>query len=691
MSNLPSNSPETFNDVLADFLHRTDQGDEVDMDTWCANYPQYADNLRELAAGMEIFSPTSIGPMDSQPLKETINNAACDAQTEFEFPRVIDRYQLVRKLGSGAMGTVYLAENLQLHRQVALKLPHLARHPESNAKRRFAREAQTLARLEHPNVCRVDDAGEDGGVPFLVMEYIDGQSLTQCVGKDGYREPHQIACLVRDVAEALAYVHENRIVHRDIKPGNILIRPDGRPCITDFGLAHLLHVTSESRLTSYGTTLGTPEYMAPEQLDATNRDIGPACDVYALGVVLFELLTERLPFSGPVAEMTVQIISVPPPKPSEFRADVPHELESLCLRMLAKQPSARPASMTEVVRELDDIVGSETTTDHVPPSHAENRTARFTHRKRTVVTLCLLGGVFGGLGWWGSHQTDSAKPLNLLKLPRIPSPKVRANGQINVPEPQEKSMLPILRTNSLGMEFVRIPPGKFRMGRIQPHSPGPSNENPVDVQISYEFFAGTTEVTQSQYAAVCMTEPWRGYVKMIMDPDAAAAYVSWHDCCQFCELLTVRERELGLIPDDLVYRLPTEAEWEYFCRAGTDTLFSFGNDETKLREYAWWNENTDVIDERYAHRVAQLKPNPWGLYDVHGNVYEWCADRYASQLPGGRDPFVTVSGTLNRPNRGGSWGWRDAWACRSSNRRVSPPETRENNLGMRVVLAPPLP
>jgi formylglycine-generating enzyme required for sulfatase activity len=180
------------------------------------------------------------------------------------------------------------------------------------------------------------------------------------------------------------------------------------------------------------------------------------------------------------------------------------------------------------------------------------------------------------------------------------------------------------------------------------------------------------------------TTPWDGKDYVKEGSDYAATYVSWDDAVAFCAALTKRERVAGHLPAGYSYQLPTEAEWEYACRAGTTTIYSFGADSSKLDRYAWFSENAWEIGDKYAHRVATKLANGWNLHDMHGNVYEWCRDGYQEKLPGGADPVGT--GSL-RVFRGGSWS-SNARHCRSAFRRRPTPSNRFNYLGFRLALSP---
>jgi sulfatase modifying factor 1 len=186
------------------------------------------------------------------------------------------------------------------------------------------------------------------------------------------------------------------------------------------------------------------------------------------------------------------------------------------------------------------------------------------------------------------------------------------------------------------------------------------------------------------------TEPWKGQEFTKEGADFPATYVSWDTATAFCRKLTEQERQAGRLPKDWEYTLPTEAQWEYACRARTKTKFSFSDDESKLGDYAWFFGNARMAGEFYAHQVGQKKANLWGLFDMHGNVWEWCRDIYADELSGGRDPEVQPDEKTRgsyRVNRGGGW-YDYAAFCRSANRSRLSPSLRSRLLGVRVALSP---
>ncbi len=266
-------------------------------------------------------------------------------------PARFGRYRLERVLGKGGMGAVYLAYDSQLDRQVALKIPHFS-HDEVELRERFFREARAAATLDHPNLCPVFDIGEQDGVYYLTMAYIEGKSLSEYLRSDKLFTPKVAAGLVRVLALALQEAHDRGVIHRDLKPANILIKQKKKPVITDFGLARRSSRQDE-RLTQSGAIMGTPAYMSPEQVNGDANAMGPGCDIYALGVILYELLTGRPPFEGPMGLLMAQIALDPPPPLTEFRPDLDPVLEAICLKALAKRPQDRYRSMKAFAEALE--------------------------------------------------------------------------------------------------------------------------------------------------------------------------------------------------------------------------------------------------------------------------------------------------------------------------------------------------
>jgi hypothetical protein len=268
-------------------------------------------------------------------------------------PRTFGRYHVERLLGRGGMGEVYLAQDTQLNRPVALKLPRLGNDPECLA--RFYREARIAAAFTDPALCPVYDVGAIDGIHFFTMPFFDGQTLADRLRQGGpLPAPEAIRLAIR-VARAVESAHAAGVVHRDLKPSNVMLTPQGEPVVLDFGLAR--QATGE-RLTATGVLVGTPAYMAPEQLSGRPEDIGPACDVYGLGAVLYEALTGELPFPGPAHDALRRCLTETPPPPSRHRRDLARCLDDLCLTALAREPARRFASMAAFAEAMEKCLRS---------------------------------------------------------------------------------------------------------------------------------------------------------------------------------------------------------------------------------------------------------------------------------------------------------------------------------------------
>jgi serine/threonine protein kinase len=252
--------------------------------------------------------------------------------------QMIDRYKIVEKIGEGGMAIVYQALDTLMDRTVALKVIRPTESPEKGYLKRFEREARALARLNHPNIVHVLEYGEHEGQPFLVMDYVEGGTLMDRMGSP--MPAAEAVELILPIAKALGYAHKKGIVHRDVKPGNILFTASGDPMLTDFGLVKLLENEESVKLTRVGTGVGTPEYSSPEQ--CFGGTIDPRADIYSLGIVFYELVTGRKPFSAssPREVVIKQSIEMPP-KPRDIVPEISADLEKIILKALEKKPSDR--------------------------------------------------------------------------------------------------------------------------------------------------------------------------------------------------------------------------------------------------------------------------------------------------------------------------------------------------------------
>jgi len=696
---------------------------------------------------------------------------------------VLGPYVVLDMLGKGGMGYVYKAEHRRMRRVVALKVIAKTALKNPAAVQRFEREVQAAAKLEHPNIVTAFDAGEAAGTHYLVMQFVDGRNLSEVVKEHGPQPVGRVIDWIQQAAKGLAFAHEQGVIHRDIKPGNLLVDSSGTVKILDMGLARLETLDADQdQLTNTGQIMGTVDYMAPEQAMDT-RQADARSDIYSLGVTLWYLLAGRPLFE---ADSVVKKVMAHQQKPAPSLADAPAavdpRLDAVFQRMVAKQPADRFQSMEEVIAALQSLPQTETAAG--PPSIAfrggptslgplgtaatqtlqqpkavavdENtarlsavdintamglkKSSRTTQRSKVSVKPLHLaiGGAAGALllvglmmlafsgnrdsrSRDGAKKTDAdstAQPASRLDavvsatiVEPTPSPRTEppstsqpstrpppANAPFDAAQARKHQEawakhlgIPVETTNSIGQTLVVIPPGRFAMGE---------DDKTVEVTLTKPFLLGQTEVTQGQWNEVMGMEPWKGQEYTIEGTDVAATWVSWDDAVAFCVRLTERERGSGKISREQAYRLPTEAEWEFACRAGTVTRFSFGDDESLLDDYAWfgggWKDGPtpaprpggSTAGEMHAHGVKCKRPNPLGLHDLHGNLYEWCSDWHDegySKTSSVTDPQGPDAGSF-RVIRGGSWDGI-AVSCCSAGRGIGTPTSRGSSVGFRVVMS----
>jgi serine/threonine protein kinase len=626
------------------------------------------------------------------------------------------RYTILRELGQGGMGAVFLAHDKDLDRDVALKIPSLGNADDLFFKR-FRREARVGAQFGHDvNICRILDVNQFDGVPYLTMDYVSGQTLSDVIkdNSGGLPVPDAVR-LVRTLAKSLGEVHSHGIVHRDLKPSNIMIRSDGTPVLMDFGLAR--GETDEQMTTG---VIGTPAYMSPEQAKGDTRIVSPSTDIYSLGVILFESLTGHRPFEDSTARVLLYRIVYDPPKPpTTLRGDLDPRLDAICLKAMAKSPGERFSTMAELTSELDRFLsaaGSPGGTTHRPASRST--------RPRVLaglVAMLALGFLASGYYLYGpqrprtepgsnrqnpttengiSEPSDlvAKRPVSVPERPEVarPEPPRRDHRELAIPRPSAPKATLSLVSEFTGMTFVLIKPGEFKMG--SPRDEGQANEHPQHpVMIRRPFLLGQYEVTQAEYQNVTGENPshFEGIDRRPVER------VSWLDALRFCNALSLKD---GLMPfytiegDSVTvtswlssgYRLPTEAEWEYACRAGLLGKFGFASDARELGDHAWYRENSQVNDSYETHVVGGKKPNGFGLYDMQGNVWEWCWDWYAETYDP-QSPSVDPTGPPTgryRVLRGGTYR-SPAGIVRCAIRNQDDPESKIQVNGFRVARTVP--
>jgi formylglycine-generating enzyme required for sulfatase activity/predicted Ser/Thr protein kinase len=587
------------------------------------------------------------------------------------------RFRVIGKLGEGGMGAVYLAEDGRLRRKVALKVPHPHLY-ENNPifLERLYREAQIAARFHHTRICPIYDIGKSAGRHFIVMHYVEGETLAARMACRSF-EPDEAAKMIRSVAETLQKAHDEKIIHRDLKPSNLMIGPGGELIIMDFGLAKRTDDEPEDGArTIDGTFVGTLVYAPPEQVEGRIDELGPGSDIYSLGVVLYELLAGRLPFQGPRYALMRLILATEPDPPSRYSPRVNAELDAIVRKAMAKKVADRYSSMSQFAAALADYLEGTAQGPAEPPS------ARSSSKPASAAPPPSP---------WAEPVQEPEAPEVVIPFeddefelhadgPSTASPAASASSEATSPAPAE------YLSRQSGMTLIHIRPGTFVMGS----SVGDDDEKPPhEVRLTSGFYLGKYPVTQREYETVCGRSS--GYFKG--DPRKPVEQVSWLDAILFCNLISAKE---GLTPfysikDGEVtvpewrspgYRLPTEAEWEYACRAGRTSAFGFGDDPTKLDGYAWHAGNSGG----QTHKVGSRRPNAWGLHDMHGNVWEWCWDWYEPryyQRGANVDPRGPGSPRKFRSLRGGHWGDKPE-DLRSANRIWFEPSIRVRFIGFRL-------
>jgi WD40 repeat protein/tetratricopeptide (TPR) repeat protein len=344
----------TIDDRLVDFLVQAEewqqQGRAFTIPDLCPDQPELWGRLREMLRGIQQLD----GVMHGSDPTYTADGQPDEPAAP---PQVVPGYELLGQVGRGGMAIVYKARHLQLNRVVALKMLLAGSAADGSQFQRFLAEGRMVARLRHPNIVQIYEVGEHEGRPYFSLEYVEGGSLSEAL-KGRPQPPRQAAEVVEQLARAAQFAHDQGVVHRDIKPANVLLTPDGTAKLSDFGLARETRV--EQHLTQSGLVIGTPSYMAPEQAHGSSQKVGPAADVHALGVLLYEMLTGRPPFRGPtMLDTLVQVMHQEAASLSRVRPGLPRDLATICHHCLEKEPARRYPSAGALADDLHRFLDGE--------------------------------------------------------------------------------------------------------------------------------------------------------------------------------------------------------------------------------------------------------------------------------------------------------------------------------------------
>ena len=639
----------------------------------------------------------------------------------------LGRYVLLDLLGEGGMGRVFKAHDTRLGRDVALKIIRKEKLKNPAAELRFKHEIEALGKMKHPNVVEVFNADQVGDTHYYEMEYVDGTDLTKLV-RDRGPLPVAVACeYIRQAALGLHHAFEKGLVHRDIKPSNLLVSRNGRMVkLVDLGLARIRESEPEAgRVTQEGFVIGTPDFLAPEQ--ARNpMAVDIRADIYALGGTLYYLLTARVPFEGTTpTDKLLKHCTEPPPRLLLVRPDAPPPVEQIICWCMAKQPESRPRTPLELAQALQPFCP--------PPAGgpvAAGPGAPLPGLAPVPSAMPHPGALMPGF----PPQAPEPKSAVLFKLPpqTTDADPIRRRAEGGFPwgyallglgvlvvltilgygiylgflQSQERPIESFTTTDRTGsIKMVKLDGGTFRMGSPETEPGRKADEGPQhEVTIHGPFLMAATEISHTQFLKVMGKSPARSAQLAARAQHRPVESVTWDEANEFCKKLTELERGQPGVRKGWAFRLPTEAEWEYAARAGTETPFAFGDQVTYEKQalFRWTKDDARALlpsdrdpanvpkDWRFPLEVGKTEPNRFGLGDMHGNVAEWCLDWYRPGYPeGAQDNPTGAADGDKRVIRGGSFR-TSATETRSAARAALRPTERRDDVGFRIVYAPAL-
>jgi formylglycine-generating enzyme required for sulfatase activity/tRNA A-37 threonylcarbamoyl transferase component Bud32 len=621
-------------------------------------------------------------------------------------PFVVDRL-----LGEGGFGITYKVHHQVLKQDFVIKTPNDIRQNDPKYQKylkRFIKEGQILAKIchdPHPHIVRVTDLFEEAGIPCLVMDYVPGESLWKYVQNQGALSEAEAVRYIRQIGDALRVVHQAGLVHRDVTPQNIMVRSPEKAVLIDFGIAKGL-VPTPSTTTNQA---GNPTF-APYEMRRGSRKV--TVDVYTLAASLYYTVTGQRPI--PSLDRKIDNAELVPPQ--QLSPGLSDATNQAILSGMALEPQDRPQSIEAwlallmfdppIIRSVTSPSAESSATVQLYFSrHGEKSTSNLTPQPPGENSKPYLSNPpFTGGMERGFPDPVKSKTVQPTKTPKtlpvsafdfqvvtveVESGVLGKERKLTLNRRSHQAYHYIETLGDVPLEMVAIPGGTFQMGSPETEEGHRDNESPQHWVTIKPFFLGKYPITQAQWQAVAHFPK----VERELDPDPSrfkgknrpVECVSWFDCVEFCARLS---QYTGWD-----YRLPSEAEWEYACRAGTATPFHFG--ETITTDLANYNSKYIYGAGSKGKRRRETTPvgsfqvaNAFGLYDMHGNVWEWCLDRWHYSYEGapsdGQAWIVDDNENYYRIVRGGSW-YNKPIVCRVANRNYNKPDNDNYDRGFRVV------